>query len=174
MEIYRFRVLLDNADNVFRDIEVGSEAPISDLHEAIIEAFGFSGREVSSFFLSNEEWDKGEEIALMDFSEPGMDTVRTMADTPVSEAAREKGDKLLYLYDFLRMWIWYVELIEIGEAADGVTYPRTVLSVGDAPPESSKGMVDSFEGDSDDDPFGDFDDGFDESDFDNYDGEQFH
>lgn len=174
MDIFRFRVLLDNADNIFRDIEVSSEAPVSDLHEAIIEAFGFSGKEVASFFRSNEDWDKGEEIALMDFSEPGMDTVRVMAETKVIEVAGEVGDRLLYLYDFMRMWIWYVELIEIGRPVEGVSYPRTVLSVGDAPHESDKGMVDSFESEGGEDPFGDFEDGFDESDFDNYDGEQFH
>ncbi|MCA1751226.1 MAG: hypothetical protein ABR572_02860 [Cryomorphaceae bacterium] len=174
MKIYRFRILLDNANNVFRDIEISAEAPCAELHEAIIEAFEFSGDEVASFFLSNEEWDKGEEIALMDFSEPGVGHVRNMIDTRLKDVVYDKGDKMLYLYDFLRMWIWYVELSDIIEAEKGADYPRVVLSVGDAPEEGSKGMVDSFESEGDDDPFGDFDDGFDESDFDNFDGEQFH
>lgn len=174
MKIYRFRILLDNAQNVFRDIEISAEAPCAELHEAIMEAFEFSGAEVASFFLSNEEWDKGEEIALMDFSEPGVEPVRNMLDTRLTEVVHDEGDKMLYLYDFLRMWIWYVELMSIGEAEEGIDYPHVVLSVGDAPEEGSKGMVDSFDSEGDDDPFHDLEDGFDESDFDNYDGDQFH
>lgn len=130
---------------------------------------------MASFYLSNDEWDKGAEIAQMDFSEPGQEPVRIMADTSLDEILDGEGSKLLYLYDFLRMWIWYVELVEVAESAEATTsLPRVVLSVGDAPSEFSKGMVEKFESDGDDDPFSEFDDDFDPNDLEGYGEEPYH
>lgn len=170
MKTYRFRILLDSPQHIFRDIEIDAEATFLQLHEAIMKAFSFSGREMASFYLSNEDWDKGEEIALMDFSEPGADPVHSMEATLLREMAVQEGDKLLYLYDFLKMWIWYVELVTISEADADAAYPCVVLSVGDAPDEYSKGMVESMgEGlDIDEDVMGGFDDDFDEEDLDSF------
>ena len=33
---------------------------------AIIRAYDFQGDQMASFYISNENWDKGEEISLMD------------------------------------------------------------------------------------------------------------
>ncbi len=165
MENLRFRVVLDGTENVFRDIDISPESNFLELHECILRSFRFSGREMASFYLSNEEWDKGEEIALMDFSEPGQSDIRIMAETPIAELINQEGQRLLYLYDHLRMWIWYVELIAFEAPVEGMEYPAVVLSVGDAPDEYSKGMVDSFEVE-DQDSFGE---DFDESEFDSFD-----
>jgi hypothetical protein len=165
MKIYRFRILLDNANNVFRDIEISADDTFLSLHGYILKAFAFSGKEMASFYLSNEEWDKGEEIALMDFSEPGQSVVHSMTDTYLNDMLFEAGEKVLYLYDFLRMWIWYVELVEVSDAVKAITYPRIVLAVGDSPKETDKGMVQSFQSHPDDDEFSDFEDDFDEDDF---------
>ena len=171
MKTYRFRILLDSAQHVFRDIEISAEGTFLQLHEAIVRSFAFSGHEMASFYLSNDEWDKGEEIALMDFSEPGAEKVYNMEATTLSDMVVQQGDKLLYLYDFLRMWIWYVELIAIEEAEEGADYPRVVLAVGDAPDEYAKAMVERMgDGmDMDEDFSGDFDDDFDEDDFESFD-----
>lgn len=169
MKIFRFRILIDHAHNVFRDIEIQASGTFQELHESILQSFAFSGQEMSSFYLSNDEWDKGAEIAQMDFSEPGQEPVRMMADTILEEVLESEGSKLLYLYDFLRMWIWYVELVEVRESAEDPTQlPRVVLSVGDAPSEFSKGMIEKFESEGDDDPFTEFEDDFDPNDFDSY------
>ena len=37
--------------------------------KSIIEAFEFRGDQMASFYVSNENWDKGEEISLLDLSE---------------------------------------------------------------------------------------------------------
>jgi hypothetical protein len=50
------------------------------------------------------------------------------------------ADKLLYVYDFLRMWCFYVELIEVKKEMPSTIYPKVALAFGDAPSQDSKEM----------------------------------
>ena len=47
--IYRFRIILDTHEDVFRDLEIEAEANLEDFHNAITQAFGFEGGEMASF-----------------------------------------------------------------------------------------------------------------------------
>jgi len=79
--IYRFRVILDNdtEDDVFRDIEIRKTDSLEDLHNTITQSFGFDGTEMASFYVSDDEWNQGEEISLFDMSE-GVNEVKLMND----------------------------------------------------------------------------------------------
>ncbi|HRJ35774.1 MAG TPA: hypothetical protein PK610_07285, partial [Flavobacteriales bacterium] len=66
MRIYRFRVVLDTRDDVFCDVDINTEASFEEFYNAITNAFKFKGGVMSSFYMSNENWDKGEEITLLD------------------------------------------------------------------------------------------------------------
>ena len=139
MRIYRFRVLIDHESEAFRDIEIGSEQTFLDLHTAIKEAFAFIGQEMASFYVSDENWDKGPEIPLADlgFGEDG-DTPALMEQVYISDHIRSTSQRFIYAYDFLHMWMFMVELIQAGDPAPDVSYPRVVMSMGTAPDEHSK------------------------------------
>ena len=64
--IYRFRIILDTDEDVFRDLEIRSSATLEDFHNAINQAFGFDGSEMASFYTSNDLWEEGEEISLFE------------------------------------------------------------------------------------------------------------
>lgn len=166
MRIYRFRILLDYKQSVFRDIELGADAHFSDLHNAIIEAFAFTGIEMASFYMSDDDWNKGDEISLMDVHDPyeGGDS-RTMDETLLSDMLDKEGEKMLYVYDFMKLWIFYVELVSVVNEIPATTYPRVVLVVGDAPTEDSRKSADPMVVEMDgDNPNIDPDLDFDESD----------
>jgi len=166
MKEFVFRVLIDTyeEENAFRDIAIDSSFTFDKLHAEINNAFDFSGQEVASFYLSNEDWDKGQEIGLMDMTGESDDFVE-MIHTPIYEKVTELNQKLLYVYDFLNMWCFFVELVEINELDKAKTYPQTVLVYGEAPAEDSKKieLVDSIEIDleEENDPHGDIHDEFD-------------
>ncbi|WP_283641659.1 IS1096 element passenger TnpR family protein, partial [Mesonia mobilis] len=135
--IYKFRIVLDTLDDVFRDIEIEESATLEDLHNSVTQAFGFDGTEMASFYLTDEEWNQGEEIVLFDMSE-GMNSVRMMNETSLDSVVDEKNTKLIYVYDFFSMWTFYVELADITEAEDGRDYPNLMFAHGqlpDSPPE---------------------------------------
>ena len=165
--VYRFRIVLDNdtEDDVFRDIEIRETDTLEDLHNSIVQAFGFDGIEMASFYISDDEWNQGEEISMFDTSE-GYDKVRLMADTVINEVSDEKKTKLIYLYDFFNMWTFYVELAEIVEEAEGTDYPNLMFVHGQIPTEAPEK---SFEAHDESDDYDEFDDDYDVDDYENLD-----
>jgi hypothetical protein len=72
----------------------------------------------------------------------------------------KENDKLIYVYDFLKMWTFYVEVIEISsEEKPGL--PLIILTVGEIPAEAPEKefISENPEGIDDmDDEYGHFDD----------------
>ncbi len=155
--IYKIRVILDAEDDVFRDLEIQADQTLEDLHNTITQAFGFLGNEMASFYTADEKWNQEEEIPLFDIREKD-EAVRLMRDTRLSDVMHKHSPKLLYVYDFLNMWTFFVELADIVRREDGRTYPNLLFSFGelpDTPPEKK------FEADPDfdlDEPLGNYDD----------------
>jgi len=135
--IYRFRIILDidSKDDVFRDLEIRETSTLEDLHNIITQSFGFDGSEMASFYRSDDEWNQGEEISLFDMSE-GMNSVKLMSETIIDDVVNEVNTKLIYVYDFLSMWTFLVELAEIVEEAEGTDYPNLMFVHGQIPNEA--------------------------------------
>ena len=137
--IYRFRAILDNdtEEDIFRDFEIRENDTMEDLHNVITQSFGFDGTEMASFYVSDDEWSQGEEIVLFAMSE-GVSKVRMMNETTIEDVFSQSNTKMIYVYDFLSMWTFYVELADISEQAEGVDYPNLMYVHGqlpDSPPD---------------------------------------
>jgi hypothetical protein len=133
--IYRFRIILDANEDVFRDIEIEGTSSLEELHDSITQAFGFAGQEMASFYVSNDLWEQGEEIALFDMNEtPG--SIRMMNETTIDSVTSENQTKLIYVYDFLNLWTFLVELAEIADREEGHTYPNLMFAHGQIPEEA--------------------------------------
>ncbi|MCF6307112.1 MAG: plasmid pRiA4b ORF-3 family protein [Flavobacteriaceae bacterium] len=160
--IYRFRIILDAKEDVFRDIEIDSENTLEEFHNAITQAFGFEGQEMASFYQSNEKWEQGEEIALFDMSEE-MDSIRIMNETPIDDITYREQPRMIYVYDFLSMWTFFVELADTAEADPNQTYPNLMFAHGEIPDEAPEKEF-KAEGDDENE-----EENFDEFDHENYD-----
>lgn len=148
--IYRFRIILDTHEDVFRDIEIQASASLEDLHNAITQSFGFDGQEMASFYLSNDLWEEGEEISLFEVSdEPG--GIRVMADIYLEDVVDEHKTRLLYVYDFLNMWTFMIELADIADSEEGVSYPNLMFVQGQIPEEAPEKEFIAEDIDDDDD-----------------------
>ncbi|NNE75732.1 MAG: hypothetical protein HKN31_01520 [Pricia sp.] len=130
--IYKIRVILDAQEDIFRDIEIEAGSSMEEFHNAISQSFGFLGNEMASFYTCDEEWNQEEEIALFDMSENGSD-VRLMNETFLEDVMNRESPKLIYVYDFLSMWTFFVELADIVENEAGLSYPNLLFSFGELP-----------------------------------------
>ena len=65
MAIYRFRVSFEDYDDIERDIDIKSNQTFEDLHRAIQQSTGYKVEASSSFYVSNDQWIKNEEIAFL-------------------------------------------------------------------------------------------------------------
>jgi len=167
--IYRFRVILDNdtEDDVFRDLEIRESDTLEDLHNIITQSFGFDGTEMASFYLSDDEWNQGEEISLFDLSE-GATPTRLMSETTLNKEVHEAQTKLIYVYDFLSMWTFFVELAEIIDEVEGHDYPNLMFVHGQIPDQAPEKNFEADEFDKDNE----FDDDYDVDDFNDLDFEE--
>ena len=168
----KFRILLDTKNNeeIFHDILIADGEDFETFFQTIIKSFEFKGDQMASFYVSNETWDKGEEISLLDLSEGEESQVQIMKDTKVKDHLLDRDQKFILVYDFLKMWIFLIELIGVQEETPDT--PQLVLSVGTNPKEDSKELSDDFQmisesmDDMEEDDFGfnDFEDGFSDDD----------
>jgi hypothetical protein len=136
MNIYKFRVLFDSKEEIFRDIEMKSTQNFEEFHEIIVAAFGFDNSQMASFYLSNEQWDKGQEITLFDMQMAEDETtelVLVMEDIQVKTQIKGLNDHFLYSYDFLDMKNFFIELLSVSEEKKSAFYPKVVYSQGEIP-----------------------------------------
>ena len=175
MKIFRFRVLIDTGEeDVFRDIDIKPTQTFEDFHNAIQLAFEFDNSQMASFYLSDDDWSKGDEITLFDMNEDVSDKIMVMKKIKLSELVEDENQKLIYIFDFMNVWKFYVELIQIIPKAQKITYPAVINFEGKAPVQYADGLVpkdedailaslsesDPFLGEDPytDDVFGEFDD----------------
>lgn len=157
--VYRFRVILDAEEDVFRDIEMLQESTLEDLHNTIIQSFGFDGTEMASFYASDDDWTQGEEFSQFDMG----GEVRLMNETRLDSVLSEDKTKIIYVYDFLNMWTFLVELAEIADPEDSIDYPNLMFVHGQIP---NAAPEKEFIGESEEGS-AEFDDDFDIDDYDN-------
>ena len=151
--MYKIRTILDTKEDVIRTIVINNTSSLEELHQAISTSFGFNGQEMASFYRTNDDWNQGEEIPLFDMAEAG--TGISMATCFLNETLPLENDKLIYVYDFMQLWSFYVEVIEISDETT-TNAPKIILTVGEIP---EKAPVKEFtsEDPEKEDPEDDFD-----------------
>jgi hypothetical protein len=123
--------------------------------------------EVASFYTCDETWNQEDEISLFDTGDvPGEQKI--MSDYQLSDILDKENTKIIYVYDFINMWTFLVELAAIEDQAIGNLYPETIFSHGEMPDEA---MEKNFEADNADDYNDEFEDGLDEDDLDMFEGD---
>ena len=127
--IYRIRVILDTETDVIRDFEIEDTATLEELHDAVSQSFGFAGNEMASFYRSDENWIQGEELPLVDMG-VGEETLN---EKPLNNILSENENRLIYVYDFLNLWTFFVELMETADKDHLKGYPSLIFSHGEVP-----------------------------------------
>ena len=169
--IYRLRAILNATEDVFRDIEIEDNATLEDLHNVITQSFQLQGDEMASFYTSDEDWNQGEEYCLFDMSE-GAAPLKKMQDTDLSQVMDKSNTRLIYIYDFLNMWTFMLELADVAGPVDGAACPQVIFEMGtlpDSPPDPEFEADPRFAEDEDDDEYGD-----DEEFYEDYDDNEFY
>jgi hypothetical protein len=143
MAIYRFRVAFEEHEDVYREIDLKAVQTYEDFHLAIQEAIGFDGLKPASFFISDDFWRKGVEIAsepraveeddedLPPHRRPA--PMKLMNKTKIAGMIEDPHQKMIYISDPEAKWTFMIELVRILEETPKVLYPKCTKSVGTAP-----------------------------------------
>lgn len=134
MAIYRFRISFEDYDDIIREIDIRSNQTFEDLHHAIHRTTGYKSEQSSSFYVSTDQWIKGNEISYLPSQRKTDMGVALMTNSKLSSYIDDPHQKFYYTYNFERPYDFHVELVKILlEPEKGKEYPSVFRSVGDAP-----------------------------------------
>ncbi len=132
MAIYRFRICLEEDDEVVRIFEVKSSQNLEDLHFALLKSVDFDNKHNASFYISDDHWKKGKRYIFL--PEQGLEELPMFGVTRLSALINDPHQKLVYVYDHEVEWTFLIELIGITMAEDAKkVYPFLLRSEGKAP-----------------------------------------
>ncbi len=124
MAVLKFRIYLEEDDSVYRDVLVKHTQSFADLQEGILKSFEFDNKHESTFYRSNDNWQRGREISRERYKKPYKVEPLIMSDTTVGSEIRDTNQKFVYVYDFQKNWTFLVELINVSkEASSKLSYP---------------------------------------------------
>jgi hypothetical protein len=126
MEFF-LRVIADTDDTVLKEVRIKGAASMMNLHEHIFCEFGLSQGEMASFYYSTTNWDQGDELPMFAMD----DDMPSMEGTSVEQffSGTKNG---LYVYNFLDMNIFYLEVVKT-EEEEGFEDFVVLSSVGELP-----------------------------------------
>lgn len=111
--LYKFRILLEGEEPaVIRDVVIKGSSTLFELHSAILEAFEFDSHQMASFFLCDSKWNRSKEFTLMNMQFDDGSQTDNMQSTTLEDLNLKVTDKLLYIYDFMVLWTFYIQVIE--------------------------------------------------------------
>ena len=123
---YLIRITLESKEDIIREIEISSKEKLVDLHNYLIKIFDLNIKELASFFTVDNDLEIQQEIPLFSFEENNP----KMEDFKLENLLFEKNDKLIYLFDYMKMWRFLLELIDIRE---GIAKKRCTMEIGKIP-----------------------------------------
>ena len=97
--IYRFLILSDEVDQFAREIKINSDATFLEFNNAILNSVKYAQDQITSFFICNDNWQKQEEISLIEMDTNSETDSYLMDNTPLDEFINDEGPRLLFIFD---------------------------------------------------------------------------
>ncbi len=150
MIIYKFKTSFEDYDDFLREIELRADQTFEDFHQAILGNLGLDPGMLASFFICDHRFRKQKEIQLTgtdpaiavneeDDEEQGPaekeNDVLLMHECVLKDFIDDPHQRLLFVYDNLNGWTFYIELVKIMPADKNTIYPRFSKSRGPVPVE---------------------------------------
>lgn len=111
--VFKFTVISDEKDDFIRIIEIDSEASFLDLHNAILDSVDFEKNLMTSFFLCNDDWEKEQEITLIEMESSSEYDNLVMEDTVLDELLTDEKQKMIFVFDMISDRAFFMELSEM-------------------------------------------------------------
>jgi hypothetical protein len=149
MAVYRFRVSLEDNEDIFRDIDIKAAQNFEDFHKCIQEAFKFDLKHAASFFVSDDYWRKNQEITLRKEDLPleedeirkNVDPKKLMKEVRIAKYIEQPHQRFVYVFDPVAQWTFLIEMIKIAEENPKLDYPVVVKTAGVAPKQYKQAAV---------------------------------
>jgi hypothetical protein len=131
--IYKFRMISGDNKAFLRDYEIDSNETFLGFQKFIQNDLKYDSNQLASFFLADENWNKGLELTLIDMENEGGFAAIPMDSIKIREIIKEKKERLLYVYDIFNDNLFFIELMDIYPPDCTLKYPTCIASIGEPP-----------------------------------------
>ena len=141
MAVYKFKLFIEDNEDIYREIEILSGQTFEDFHNAIQDAYKFDKKHAAAFFVSDDYWRKDQEITLREEDLPleeeeirkGVSPKKLMSKTKIAKYIDSPRQRFMYVFDPAVKWAFCIELMKILPDNPKGTYPACVKSIGNPP-----------------------------------------
>lgn len=140
--VLKFKIISDKVEDFALHLDADAKNTFFELHEAIQDECKYDPSELATFFIADEEWDKGLEIKMFSGNHGEHDSGLTMKTALLGDFLKEKEDKLIYVFDVINQKSLFIELIEIIMEKKLIA-PIVTFNRGLAPSQSSSNHADT-------------------------------
>ncbi|WP_010663947.1 IS1096 element passenger TnpR family protein [Marinilabilia salmonicolor] len=144
--IYKFRIISSENEDFIREIAINSHATFFDLHTFIVDELNYDKSQMTSFFLTDQNWHKETEVTLIDMTDGQDPDIKVMDTTKLGTLITEKKQRLLYVFDQFAERALFLELFEMSDGEE--KHPTCIRRQGTPPVQLDSSALES--GDLDD------------------------
>lgn len=160
--VIKFKIFTPEEDDFLLEIEIDENSTFFDLHSAIIKACSYNQKEITSFYLSDKNWDYGTEILCTRFDEESQAESLIMEEIKLNHFSPEVGQRYLFVFDEIMQRGFFIEIVNIKKENKKNKLPKILIS-GKTPAQYENIEIESINGKksnkiNDDFDFDNFDD----------------
>ena len=131
--IYTFRFISDEEESFMIDVNINHNQTFEQLHKFIQKTLKFDDGQLASFFTSNEQWEKIDEVTLLVMDDDS--DVSVMKDTYIGDFFSEKNERILYVFDYLNERLFFGSITRAIDAKSPIKLPSVSKLEGKIPPQ---------------------------------------
>ena len=107
------RALCGESDDFVREFEIDADSSFLTLHNFIQENLKFDEKQMASFFLTGRDWNKEQEITLLDMSDGENSQVLLMEATFLGDYIKSVKQRFIYVFDLFSERALFFEVTSI-------------------------------------------------------------
>ena len=137
MTIYKFRVMYEEDDGIFRDIEIKPSQTLSDFESIIVSSYNLPVNTTGQFFKSNDNWQRLRQLSMVPVpveDKKSKSKARAQALPILVAYIDDPHQKFIYEYHGSQEFVFLIELMSLnGAEKPHIIYPLCVRQQGPSP-----------------------------------------
>jgi len=151
--IYLFRIISDEDQEFYRDLVIDGSDTFFDFHQVLQENLKYDPTQLASFIITNERWEKQQEITLIDMRQDPSIPVVTMDQVTLDQYITGESQRMIYIFDFFSERAFFIELVEQSDQTSPRDTPFIGQARGEPPPQLALDQLLDDSGKPFEDPF---------------------
>lgn len=112
--LFLIKFISDEVDGFLRELKIDSDATFLDLNKAVLESCGYPDDQMTSFYICDDEWERGQQITREDMGVGDADEdIYVMEDTRLSELVEDEGQHLEFVFDPFADRSFFIDVKEV-------------------------------------------------------------